>query len=50
METKNLGKSGPRISRIGLGCMGMSDSYGSKDTRNDKEGLATIDAHSGKSA
>jgi len=37
-----LGKNGPQISQIGLGCMGMSDLYGSKETRDDKESLATI--------
>ncbi|HSR16547.1 MAG TPA: aldo/keto reductase [Ignavibacteriaceae bacterium] len=39
---KKLGKNGPSIFDIGLGCMGMSDFYGSKETRNDKESVATI--------
>ena len=37
-----MGKNGPQVSQIGLGCMGMSDLYGSKETRDDKESLATI--------
>jgi aryl-alcohol dehydrogenase-like predicted oxidoreductase len=44
LKTITLGQNGPQVSQIGLGCMGMSDLYGSKETRNDKESLATINA------
>ena len=39
MRKVKLGKSGPEISAMGLGCMGMSISYG---TPNDEESVATI--------
>ena len=39
MQTKPLGKSGLVTSRIGLGCMGMSDFYGK---RNDEESIQVI--------
>lgn len=37
---RKLGKNGPEVSAIGLGCMGMSGAYGQSD---EKESIATIE-------
>lgn len=40
MKTRRLGTTGPMVSALGLGCMGMSEFYGSRDST---ESRATLD-------
>ena len=39
MNTRKLGASGPVVSQLGLGCMGMSGVYGPAE---DEESISTI--------
>ncbi|MDG2539469.1 aldo/keto reductase [Dyella jiangningensis] len=41
MKNRPLGQHGPKVSALGLGCMGMSGMYGATDR---EESIATIDA------
>ncbi|HEX5328403.1 MAG TPA: aldo/keto reductase, partial [Acetobacteraceae bacterium] len=41
MQVRQLGAAGPRVSAIGLGCMGMSGMYGPADRT---ESIVTIHA------
>ena len=40
MKQRKLGRGGPIVSAMGLGCMGMSDFYGDRD---EQESLATME-------
>jgi aryl-alcohol dehydrogenase-like predicted oxidoreductase len=42
LPQRKLGSEGLRVSALGLGCMGMSQSYGSPEERDERESIATI--------
>ena len=42
MEKRKLGTSGLEVSALGLGLMGMSQSYGTAEERDERESIATI--------
>jgi aryl-alcohol dehydrogenase-like predicted oxidoreductase len=43
MQQRRLGTRGPSVSALGLGCMGMSGTYGSAAARDPVESLATLE-------
>ena len=42
LTTRTLGTQGLTVSALGLGCMGMSQSYGSAEERDERESIAKI--------
>lgn len=42
LTTRTLGTQGLTVSALGLGCMGMSQSYGTAQERDERESIATI--------
>src|SRR5260370_21686959 len=42
LPTRSLGPRALTVSAIGLGCMGMSQSYGTAEERDERESIATI--------
>ncbi len=42
MLHRPLGPQGLTVSALGLGCMGMSQSYGTPEERDERESIATI--------
>ena len=42
LATRRLGTQGLAVSALGLGCMGMSQAYGTAEERDERESIATI--------
>jgi aryl-alcohol dehydrogenase-like predicted oxidoreductase len=42
LEARRLGTQGLTVSALGLGCMGMSQAYGTAEERDERESIATI--------
>src|SRR5918911_5198067 len=42
LPQRKLGTQGLTVSALGLGCMGMSQSYGAPEERDERESIATI--------
>ena len=42
LQTRTLGSQGLTVSALGLGCMGMSQSYGLPEERDERESIATL--------
>lgn len=42
LTSRTLGLQGLTVSAVGLGCMGMSQSYGTPEERDERESIATI--------
>src|SRR5688572_33095025 len=42
LTARTLGTQGLTISALGLGCMGMSQAYGTAEERSEEESIATI--------
>src|SRR4051812_31545654 len=42
LPQRKLGTEGLTVSSLGLGCMGMSQSYGAPEERDEREAIATI--------
>src|SRR5688572_6443566 len=42
LTRRRLGTEGLEVSAIGLGCMGMSQAYGTAEERDERESIATV--------
>jgi aryl-alcohol dehydrogenase-like predicted oxidoreductase len=43
LTRRKLGRQGLEVSALGLGCMGMSQSYGTPEERDERESIATLE-------